>query len=307
MAAAAGELTLDVTTSGAIDRIGPVVDRLTSRPLLPGQQVIAVEAGTPAEPQGQVRDRLGPVQAGSVLVVEAVTAQTERVENGELSAETSVGGGRVDVLGISVLDVGEVSSRVTTHPDEPPTATTSTSGLEVFGAPVTLPEGKDVDLSLDLSTDQVVELLDGVVPGISSVTGFVARVASAGGTIDVTVRSESTADEAIGAARATGLVAQVEVGLDVRLCVPELSGDGCVGEVAVTADGRVLDLQLAQSAVERPAAVAQSGAGPGEEAGSVNWWVAAPLMVLVAALLVIVGAVVGSRLARHRRISFDPG
>src|SRR5690625_633950 len=41
-----------------------------------------------------------------------------------------VGGGRVELLGLSVLDVGAVTSQATTHPDDPPGAGTTVSGLE---------------------------------------------------------------------------------------------------------------------------------------------------------------------------------
>lgn len=293
VSAVAGEVRLDVTMSGAVGRLGPVVDRLTAGPLLPGRQLAAVEAGTPPEPQGELSDALGPVELGSVLVVEAVTARTERVENAELAAAAGVGGGRVEVLGLAVLDVGPVTSRVTTHPDEPPTAFASASGLEVFGEPATLPADGEVELSSELTTDQVLGLLGELVPGVSSATGLLAQVAGAGGSIDVVVRSEQAADPATGSAHATGLVADIALGLELKLCLPELSGDGCVGELEVRAAGQVLDLQLAHTQVERPAVV---------EEGT-DWWVVVLIAVLAGGVLVAVGAVVGSRVVRRREES----
>lgn len=288
--AVAGELRLDVTTSGAVESLGPLVDRLTAEPLLPGRRVTAVQAGTPPEPEGQEGDSLGPVELGSVLVVEAVRAETGRQENGVLAAEASVGGGQVELLGLSVLDVGAVTSRATTHADDPPGAGATVSGLEVFGSAVDLPQGEGLDLSLELGTDQVLDLLEDAVPGLSGVTGLLARAAGAGGTVDVTVRSETAADPDTGSARATGLVAEVSVSLHARLCVPELGGDGCVGEVAVAADARVLDLQLAHSEVERPQVV-----DPG-----VEWWAVALAVIGVAGIAVVVTAVRRTAAAQPR-------
>lgn len=279
--AVAGEVALDVTTSGAIGGLGPMVDRLTAGPVVRGRALDAVTAGTPAEPAGTASDSLGPVELGSLLVVEAVTAGTQRVEDGVLAAEAGVGGGRVTVLGLPVLDVGPVTSRVTTHPDEPPTASTGVSGLEVFGSPVTLPGGREVDLSLALSTDQVLELLEQLAPEVSAVTGLLTRVAGAAGAVDVTVRSVAETDEGTGAAHATGFAAEVSLSLDVRLCVPGLRGEDCTGAVDVAVDARVLDLDLAETAVERPAPVEVTRAGA---------WVGVPLLALTAALLVVAGA-----------------
>ncbi|WP_324649470.1 hypothetical protein [Georgenia sp. H159] len=288
--AVAGEVELDVTTSGAIGRLAPMVDRLTAGPVVRGRALTAVTAGTPAEPAGTESDSLGPVELGSLLVAEAVTAETRRVEDGVLSAESGVGGGRVAVLGLPVLDVGPVTSRVTTHPEEPPTARTSVSGLEVFGSPVTLPQDRDVDLSLALSTDQVLELLGELVPEVSAVTGLLTRVAGAAGTVDVTVRSVGEADEDAGAAHAAGFIAEITLRLDVDLCVPSLRGASCAGALDVAVDARVLDLELAGTTVERPARVARSGTGVG---------VAVALVALGAALLLVTGV----RTVRRRRES----
>ena len=52
-----------------------------------------------------------------------------------------------------------------------------------------------------------------------------------------------------------GLNALVHLSLDLRLCLPELRGDGCVGEVRIQTDARVLDTQLGHSRVQRPDAL----------------------------------------------------
>ncbi len=270
--AVAGEVGLTITTDGAIGGVQPVIDSLTDTPLLAGQQVVLAQAGTPPEPSGSDGGSIGPSSVGQVLTLEGLTARTERVENAELVATAGLGGASVDILGISVLDVGEVSTRATTHPDQQPTAVARVERLEVFGTATDLRPGEPIEHTLELSTDQALEALTELAPPLSAVTAFAGRVAGAGGRIDVRLASDQHADDESGAAAAVGLSAQVHLTVDLRLCLPELRGEGCVGEVHLQADARVLDAQLSDTQVQRP------------EAQGIIERYAVPLVVLAALL-----------------------
>ena len=281
--AAAGEVRLTVTTEGAIGGLQPVIGSLTAEPLLDGQQLTLAEAATPPEPSGTEGGSAGTASVGQVLSLEGVTARTDRVEDGNLSATAGIDGAAVRLFGLDVLDVGEVRTEAITHPDREPTATAHVEHLEVFGTPVTVRAGEPLERSLELSTDQVLDALADLVPGLSAVTGFAARVAGAGGRVDVRLSSDEHADEATGTASAVGLNALVHLSLDLRLCLPELRGDGCVGEVRIQTDARVLDTQLGHSRVQRPDALERPLGGH-----------AVPLAVL-ASLLAAVVVYVGYR------------
>ncbi len=281
--AAAGEVGLTVTTEGAIGGLQPVIDSLTAQPILDGQQLTLAEASTPPEPSGTDGGSVGPASVGQVLSLEGVTARTDRVEDGNLSATAGIDGAAVRLFGLDVLDVGEVRTEAITHPDREPAATAHVEHLEVFGTPVTVRAGEPLERSLELSTDQVLDALADLVPGLSAVTGFAGRVAGAGGRVDVRLSSDEHTDEATGTASAVGLNALVHLSLDLRLCLPELRGDGCVGQVRIQTDATVLDAQLGHSSVQRPDALERPLGGH-----------AVPLAVL-ASLLAAVVVYVGYR------------
>lgn len=275
--AVAGAVELTVTADGAIGGLQPIIDNLTAEPVLAGQQVALAQAGTPEEPSGSDGGSIGPASVGQVLTLGGLTSRTERIENGELSATAGIAGASVSVLGMSVLDVGEVSARAAAHPGGEPTAAARVEHLEVFGTAASLRPGEPIEHSLELSTDQALEALTGLVPGLSAVTGFVGRVAGAGGRIDVRLAGDEDVDDVAGSAVAVGLSVEVHLALDLRLCLPELRGDGCMGEVHLQTDTRVLDAQLADAHVQRP------------EARSAVEDYAVPLAVLAA--LLVSGAV----------------
>lgn len=250
--AVAGEVELTVTTEGVIGGLQPIIDSFTDEPVLAGQQVVLAQAATPEEPSGADGGSIGPASVGQVLTLEGITSRTERIENGELSATAGIAGASVSVLGMSVLDVGEVSARAAAHPGGEPAAAARVEHLEVFGTAASLRPGDPIEHTLELSTDQALEALTGLVPGLSAVTGFAGRVAGAGGRIDVRLASDQDVDDVAGSAAAVGLSAEVHLTLDLRLCVPELRGDGCLGEVHLRTNTRVLDAQLADASVQRP-------------------------------------------------------
>ncbi|TDE90868.1 hypothetical protein EXU48_17345 [Occultella glacieicola] len=289
--AIASEVDLTVTTTGAIGALQPVIDLLTEDPILRGQTVTRVQVGTPAEPSGTESDAVGPVSVADLVVIEAVTADTARVENETLSARSGVGGANVTLFAYEVLDVGPVTASATTHPTEAPTADAAVTSLSVFGSSVTIPDGEFVDLDLALSTDQVLDLLEEQFPGLSSITRFIGSAISADGAIEVTIGSVHEVDEGTGSARAVGLSAEVGLDLHLELCLPDSDG-GCRGSVAISTNATVLDLTLAEAAVERPEAL--------PEPASVNGWVIAAIVVAVAAVGVTIGVIVGTRRARRQ-------
>ncbi|WP_154793706.1 hypothetical protein [Occultella kanbiaonis] len=289
--AVASEVDLTITTTGAIGALQPVIDLLTEDPILQGQTITAAQVGTPAETSGTESDAVGPVSVADLVVIEAVTADTERVENETLSAHAGVGGANVTLFSYEVLDVGPVHATATTHPTDPPTADAAVTSLTVFGSPVTIPEGQFVDLSLSLSTAEILELLEEQFPGLSTITQFIGTAVSADGAIDARVGRVGESDDAAGSANAVGLSAEVDLELNLELCLPA-SGGGCRGSVAISTNATVLDLKLAQAMVERPEALP-------EPAVSLNGWVIAAIVVVVAAIGVAIGVIVGRRARRQ--------
>lgn len=285
--AQAPEVSLEVTTSGAVSMIQPVLDRLTSSPILTGRQILAAEAGTPQSPAGQESDQSSERAIPHLLTIEEVSARTERVQDEELSAQANTGAMQIAVLGLQVLDVGPVQAAVTTHPSEDPTATAEVPAVSVFGRQMVLPEGEPVQIDDEISTADALDALEEAFPGLQAVTRAVGGTFNASGALEVLLGTTEEADPDTGAAQAIGLSAQVGLDLQVDICIPRIGSPGCVAEVAIATNAQVLDLVLAETSVQRPDLLPITQRIP--------WAVLIPFAVLAGVGLLVGGILLGRR------------
>lgn len=282
--AQAPEVTLEVSATGAVSAVQPILDRLTRDPVLGGREVISAEVTTPEAPSGTESATVDERAVPRLLTVDEISARTERIEDGELSAQAQTGEVHAGILGLDVLRVGEVRARSATHPSQDPTAQAQEPGVEFFGRDVAVPVEEPVDIDESLSTADALDALEAAFPGLRSLVQAVGGVFQAGGGVQVQMGRTAEADAATGSATAVGFYASVYLDLDVRICIPDLSGD-CLAEVTIVTDTRVLDLVLAQTSVERPERL------PVVE--RINWAIVAPIIAAVALVLFALGLWLG--------------
>src|SRR5690625_3623442 len=289
--AQAPEVTLEVTTSGAVSMIQPVLDRLTSSPILTGRQILAAEAGTPQSPAGQESDHSPQRAIPHLLTIEEVSAHTERVQDAELTAQANTGAMQIAVLGLQVLDVGPVQAAVTTHPSEDPTATAEVPTLSACGRQMDLPEGEPVQIDEAISTADALAALEEAFPGLQAITRAAGGTFSASGALEVMLGTTEDADPDTGAAQAIGLSTQVGLDLDVDICIPRIGSTGCGAEVAIATKAQVLDLVLAETSVQRPETLPLIERIP--------WAVLIPFAVIAGVGLLVFGLLMGKRLTER--------
>lgn len=280
----APEVALEVTASGAVSAVQPILDRLTRDPILSGRQEIAAEVTTPESPAGAESDVIAERRIPGLVTVAEISAETQRIQDEELSAQARTGEVHVGLLGLDVLQVGEVHARATTHPSEDPTAYAQEPQVQFFSREVSVPADEPVDINEHLSTADALDALESAFPGLRSLVQALGGVFEAGGGVQVQMGRTAEADVRTGAASAVGFYASVHLDLDVQICIPNRSGD-CLAEVSITTDATVLDLVMAQTSVQRPETV------PVIE--RVDWGLVIPVIAAGALVLFALGLVLG--------------
>ncbi|MGC0251139.1 hypothetical protein [Pseudactinotalea sp. Z1748] len=292
----APEVRLEVSASGAISAVQPILDRLTRDPILSGRQEIAAEVTTPDPPSGTESQTQPERRIPGLVTVEEISARTERVQDGDLSAQARTGQVHVGLLGLDVLRVGGVHAEVSTHPTEEPTASAGRPSVQFFGRQVPLPVDEPVDIDQYLSTADALEALETALPGLTTLVQTLGGVFEAGGGVQVRMGRTEQADVGTGSATAVGFYAAVHLDLDAHICIPNLSGE-CLAEVTIRTDAAVLDLVLAETSVERPEML------PVIE--RIDWTLVLPLTAAVA--LVLFGLGLGLGLWRRRQRAAGTG
>ncbi|MGC0273458.1 hypothetical protein ACO0LV_10760 [Pseudactinotalea sp. Z1739] len=288
----APEVRLEVSANGAISAVQPILDRLTRDPILSGRQEVAAQVATPEPPSGTESRTQPERRIPGLVTVEEISAGTERIQDGELSAQARTGEVHVGLLGLDVLRVGGVHAEASTHPTEEPTASAGEPSVHFFGRQVPLPVDEPVDIDQYLSTADALEALETALPGLTTLVQTLGGVFEAGGGVQVRMGRTEQADAATGSAAAVGFYAAVHLELDARICIPNLSGD-CLAEVTIRTDATVLDLVLAETAVERPEML------PVIE--RIDWTLVVPLTAAVALVLFGLGLGLGRWRRRQRR------
>ncbi|UFU04264.1 hypothetical protein LQF12_06700 [Ruania suaedae] len=245
--AVVADLQWDVQVEGAAGALSGLLDTLAGQSAVDGLEVRGVEAQTPPAPEGGDGEAVGPYEIGSLLTFRQVNAHSTRVEDGDLSARSTVEGGTVDLLGTQVLDIGTISAAVAMAPEGEAQIERQVRGLEVFGRQV----GADpqVDLTRELTSADVLDALTEQVPGLTAAADVVGAAVSGGGSIHVLASGRDS--ESADGADAVGLHLSVSTEASLRLCLPDGSG-GCTGSVTVSAAATVLDATFAEVRVERP-------------------------------------------------------
>src|SRR5699024_3362412 len=154
-------------------------------PVLSGREVISAEVATPQAPSGVESETVDERAVPGVLSVDEISARTERVEDGELSAQARTGEVQLSVLGLDVLQVGGVHGPSLTHPSDDPTAAAQAPDVTAFGREVTVPADEPIEIDESLSTAEALEALEEAFPGLQSLVSALGGAFEAGGGIQV--------------------------------------------------------------------------------------------------------------------------